>query len=128
MLHVVRTTSVDSEPFPHLSFQDRALLLNALPEGFARAVAARQALDSCALASALHLGEAVGALGQGTPAVLPAPFYVLRQVQAPAVLVEAGYLTNPVEARRLARPSYRRVLVAALADGAMHAVAVKCRP
>jgi len=124
----VRTTGMDPDAFPHLSFRDRALLVNALPDGFARAVAARRTLDGCALDAARRLGETVAALGQGTPAVLPAPFYLLRQVQAPAVLVEAGYLTNPAEARRLARPSYRRVLAAAIANGAMRAVAVRCRP
>jgi N-acetylmuramoyl-L-alanine amidase len=124
----VRTTGVDPQPFPYLSVRDRALLVNALPDGFARAVAARRMLDGCALYAARRLGEALAAVGQGAPAVLPAPFYLLRQVQAPAVLVEAGYLTNPADARRLARPSYRRVLAAAIADGAMRAVAVRCRP
>jgi N-acetylmuramoyl-L-alanine amidase len=41
------------------------------------------------------------------------PFYVLVGSHAPCILVEASFVTHPVEGRRLADPAYR----AALADG-----------
>ncbi len=124
----LRATNADLELFPQLSLRDRALLVNSLPDGLARAVVARRTLDRCALEAAARLAEAVASRGHGTPAMLPATFYLLRQVQAPAVLVEIGYLTNPVDAGRLGRPSYRRSLAAAIADGAMRTVAAGCRP
>ena len=40
---------------------------------------------------------------------------VLRGQQRPAVLVEAGYLSNPREARLISDPSYRQSLAEALA-------------
>lgn len=42
---------------------------------------------------------------------------VLRTLQCPGVLVEAAYLSNDTEARRLATPEYRQKIAAALADG-----------
>lgn len=44
-------------------------------------------------------------------------FYVLRQSQAPAMLVETGFLTNAEERRLLANSSYRSLIAAAIADG-----------
>lgn len=40
---------------------------------------------------------------------------VLRGQQCPAVLLEGGYLSNPVEARRIADPAHRQQLAEALA-------------
>lgn len=40
---------------------------------------------------------------------------VLRSQNRPAVLIEAGYLSNPTEARRIAQPDHRQKLAAALA-------------
>jgi len=40
---------------------------------------------------------------------------VLRGQQRPAILVEAGYLSNPEEARRIAEPAYRQRLAEAVA-------------
>jgi N-acetylmuramoyl-L-alanine amidase len=40
---------------------------------------------------------------------------VLRAQNRPAVLIEAGYLTNPGEARKIASPAYRQTLAEALA-------------
>jgi N-acetylmuramoyl-L-alanine amidase len=42
---------------------------------------------------------------------------VLRGQNRPAVLIEAGYLSNPVEARRIAIPEYRQLLAEAVAQG-----------
>jgi N-acetylmuramoyl-L-alanine amidase len=41
---------------------------------------------------------------------------VLRTHDRPAVLIEAGYLSNPEEARRIATPAYRQQLAQAVAD------------
>lgn len=46
-----------------------------------------------------------------------ARFAVLRLVNSPGVLVEAGYLSNNDEARRIASPAYRAALAEALAQG-----------
>lgn len=42
---------------------------------------------------------------------------VLRTLQCPGVLVEAAYLSNDTEARRLATTEYRQKIASALADG-----------
>jgi len=42
---------------------------------------------------------------------------VLRSQNRPAVLIEAGYLSNPVEARKIATPEYRQRLAEAVALG-----------
>jgi N-acetylmuramoyl-L-alanine amidase len=46
-----------------------------------------------------------------------ARFAVLRFVDAPAVLVEAAYLSNDEEAARVARPEYRQRIAESLARG-----------
>ena len=46
-----------------------------------------------------------------------APFYVLTGVDAPAVLVEFGFISHAEESRKLARPEYRDRVALAIADG-----------
>jgi N-acetylmuramoyl-L-alanine amidase len=46
-----------------------------------------------------------------------ARFVVLRDAAMPAVLVEAGFLSHPVEGRRILSADYRRQLAAAIVDG-----------
>ncbi len=50
--------------------------------------------------------------------VREAPFWVLVGAQMPAVLVEIGYITNPLEGERLFNPFYQK----ALAEGIMHGI------
>ncbi len=44
-----------------------------------------------------------------------APFYVISNVNAPAALIEIGYLTNPTEARLLMSPSYQEKMARGIA-------------
>ena len=46
-----------------------------------------------------------------------ANFFVVRNLDYPAVLVESGFLTNGEDARRLATPAYRQQLAESLAGG-----------
>jgi N-acetylmuramoyl-L-alanine amidase len=72
--------------------------------------------DSSRLAYAVH--EALIA-GTGAPdrGVQQAPFFVLMGLDAPAVLVELGFISHPEEARRLGDPAYQQRLASAIAAG-----------
>ncbi|MEO9112918.1 MAG: N-acetylmuramoyl-L-alanine amidase [Lacunisphaera sp.] len=52
-----------------------------------------------------------------------ARFVVLRTTHCPAVLVEGGFLSNSVEAGKLATPAYREQIARAIAGGVRHYVA-----
>ncbi len=74
------------------------------------------------LADSLAVGEAV--LGEleaiarlHSRRVEQAEFAVLKSPDVPSILVESGYLSNAVEARRLASADYQKRLAAALARG-----------
>ena len=45
------------------------------------------------------------------------PFWVLVGAQMPAVLVEVGFITHPMEAKRLANRKYQRTMAKGLANG-----------
>jgi len=49
--------------------------------------------------------------------VRPAPFWVLVGTQMPAILIETGYLTNPIESSRLFTSKYQRLLAKGIAEG-----------
>lgn len=74
-------------------------------------------VDSSRAAYAVHqrLVAATGAVDRG---VQQAPFYVLMGVEAPAILVEVGFVSNPEEGKRLSDPAYQQLLAGAIADGA----------
>ena len=49
--------------------------------------------------------------------VRPAPFWVLVGTQMPAILIEMGYLTNPIEAKRLFNNDYQQRIAKGIAKG-----------
>ncbi len=51
---------------------------------------------------------------ENSPAI--APLELLAPVQGPAVLVEAGYLTNPEDAELLLQPDFQEAIAASIAD------------
>lgn len=63
----------------------------------------------------LHALKRVGKAHK--PAVERANFVVLRSPDVPSMLVEAAFISNPGEERKLNDPDYRRRLSAAVADG-----------
>ncbi|MBN1205460.1 MAG: N-acetylmuramoyl-L-alanine amidase [Myxococcaceae bacterium] len=61
-----------------------------------------------------QLVSATGATDRG---VHQAPFFVLTGVEAPAILIEVGYISHPQEGNRLAKPEYQETLVVAITEG-----------
>ena len=49
--------------------------------------------------------------------VRPAPFWVLVGAEMPAILIETGYITNPMERRRLFDPKYQELMARGIAKG-----------
>ena len=54
--------------------------------------------------------------------------FVVRHVRGPSVLVEAGFLSNPVEARLIANSEYRERLAISIVEGVMSYVKSRPRP
>ncbi|ADO70617.1 N-acetylmuramoyl-L-alanine amidase family protein [Stigmatella aurantiaca] len=71
---------------------------------------------SSRLAYAIHQ-RLIASTGASDRGVLQAPFFVLTGVEAPAVLIEVGYISHPQEGARLARAEYQEKLVSAIASG-----------
>ncbi|MBS1152681.1 MAG: N-acetylmuramoyl-L-alanine amidase, partial [Myxococcaceae bacterium] len=72
--------------------------------------------DSSRLAYLVH-EKLIGASGAIDRGVQQAPFYVLMGLEAPAVLIEVGFISHPDEAQRLADLEYQGKLAQAIADG-----------
>ena len=60
--------------------------------------------------------QATGVVDRG---VRRARFYVLRYQSCPAILIEAGFLSNAGEEQRIMRTDYRESLAKAIADGVL---------
>lgn len=73
-------------------------------------------VDSSRLAYAVHQ-QLIAATRANDRGVHQAPFYVLNGLEAPAILVEVGYLTHPEECQKLASAAYQQTLARAIAQG-----------
>lgn len=62
----------------------------------------------------------VKSLGATDRSVRRARFEVLRSAQMPAVLVEGGYMSHPVEGRRIFDADWRRLMAAAIVHGVLN--------
>ena len=78
--------------------------------------------DSSRLAYAVHeaLIATTGAQDRG---VQQAPFYVLMGLEAPAVLVEVGFVSHPDEGKKLGEAEYQSSLARAISEGVKHFLA-----
>ncbi len=74
--------------------------------------------DSARLAYAIH-SRLVAASGGSDHGVQQAPFYVLTGVEAPAVLIEFGFISHAEESKKLAKPEYRDRIAQSIADGVL---------
>jgi len=73
-------------------------------------------IDSQTVAELNHAFE----LGVNPLGAKMGPFYVLVGAHMPAVLVECGFLSNPVEAARLAAPAYQGRIADGIAAAVVH--------
>jgi N-acetylmuramoyl-L-alanine amidase len=74
--------------------------------------------DSARLAANIHRHVVAGTNSENR-GIRRRGYYVLRRTSIPAVLVECGVLTNPMEARLALQSSYRDRLADRIADGIM---------
>lgn len=79
---------------------------------------------TASLKSSLSVGdEVLQAMGQFSHLhkrnVEQAGFVVLKSPDIPSILVETGFISNPVEARKLSSPEYQKQMARAIARGVM---------
>jgi N-acetylmuramoyl-L-alanine amidase len=83
--------------------------------------------NSAALAANIHR-QVVSGTTTDNRGIRRRGYYVLRNTRIPAVLVECGFLTNPMEARLALQSSYRQELANRIADGVMGKSVSRYRP
>ncbi|NJK45873.1 MAG: N-acetylmuramoyl-L-alanine amidase [Pleurocapsa sp. SU_196_0] len=74
-------------------------------------VSASRNFASSVLSKMLH------AMGSANRGVRTADFYVIKYSESPAILVETGFVTHPVEAEQLRNPNYQERIAYGVASG-----------
>jgi len=92
---------------------------NARGEGSGTGVMTGNRYNDENLLLAYSVQKALAHSGVAERGVKRARFEVLREAGLPAILIEAGFLSHPVEGRRIADAAYRRRLAQAICDGVM---------
>src|SRR3984957_17856118 len=72
--------------------------------------------ENIALATAMH-AALITRVGGSDRGIKRARFIVLRDSNIPGVLIEGGFLTNPLDRVRIATPVYRQLLAQAILQG-----------
>lgn len=78
-------------------------------------------------AANLIQAELVSAMKWPNGGVRLANFYILRETEAPAVLVEMGFISNPAQAALLARDDIRQALATAIGHGVLRYFGINTR-
>ena len=109
----IRVARIENKEIKGLNYLDQRVILNFLNKD--RIIASNKAgidIQGNILASLRKHYKDVKDGG-----VRPAPFWVLVGTQMPAILIETGYLTNPLEEKRLFNPFYQEYLAKGIAKG-----------
>lgn len=69
------------------------------------------------------LNESINAGNEKRPKPIPATIYLMKNITAPGIIVECGFLSNPEETVRLQQPDYQLKLAAAIAAGYLRCAA-----
>ena len=94
---------------------------NAQGEGANHGAAPANRVESKSLALAYQVQRSlVKNLDAEDRNVRRARFAVLRYAEMPAILIESGYMTHPVEGRRIFDAGYRRQIAAAIVKGILN--------
>jgi N-acetylmuramoyl-L-alanine amidase len=94
---------------------------NAQGEGADHGATTANRVEKKSLLFAYQIQKAlVQNLGVNDRSVRRARFAVLRDAQMPAILIESGYMTNPVESKRIYDTAWRRQTAAAIVKGILN--------
>lgn len=69
------------------------------------------------------LNESINAGNEKHPKPIPATIYLMKNITAPGIIVECGFLSNPEETVQLQKPDYQLKLAAAIAAGYLRCAA-----
>jgi N-acetylmuramoyl-L-alanine amidase len=94
---------------------------NAQGEGAGHGACAANAVEKNSLLLAYQVHRAlVKNLGAEDRSVRRARFAVLRDARMPAILVESGYMTHPVEGKKIFDAAYRQQIASAIVKGILN--------
>lgn len=92
-------------------------VVNTLPEAIANTNQLGTAFRNSLLGYAVHSRQPLRRLRTADRGLRRAHYRVLTQAPCPAVLVECGFLTNPLDAEKLGRQVFRNTIALGIAEG-----------
>jgi N-acetylmuramoyl-L-alanine amidase len=109
----IRVAKTENKELKNLNYLDQNVILKVLNKD--RIIASQKFAIDVQAGMLYYLRKKFKYVKDG--GVRPGPFWVLVGTQMPAILIETGYLTNPLEAKRLFNPNYQKLLAKGIAEG-----------